>query len=184
MPETRGYETIVDRTDGWGPGVVAEDQPDADAAKEVVATRVTRVLGARKQGTPGDTPDTDDRTRGYGGTFDPSDGADGGYDVKDWESSDEDLGVDYDVEYTGSNTARTATDTEASISVRSGLTTTAGRTVDTRATVLISDDTLDASGVIDDNGAARRAEVQRTSIVDRTDGWGHGDGNSAYRRDS
>ena len=64
---------------------------------------------------------------------------------------------------TGSNTANTTSDTEALAS---------GRTADSRDTVLLNDD-----------DANSRAESARTSLRDRTSGWGHTDGSMTYRND-
>lgn len=159
MTETRGYQTINDRTDGWGPGVDEDLQPDADAAKESTATRVARLKVARKSGNAGVTPDTHDRTRGKGGEFDPTDGADGGYDVKDWEGSDATVGTDYDVEYTGSNTNMGTTGTDVLAT---------GRTAKALPTSDLVEPDIETVG----------------SIVDRTSGWGHEDGSQADRKDS
>lgn len=114
MAETRGYNTIVDRTDGWGPGVDEDLIPDADAAKENIAARVTREVkeydeatgSARPQATAPESPDLLDRDKGVGGDFDTTAGADEGYrtDGPDavWAAENEDLGTDYDLVETGS----------------------------------------------------------------------------------
>ena len=52
MSETRGYQTINDRTDGWGPGVVENDQPTADATPEAKTTRWGRSRVARVSSKP------------------------------------------------------------------------------------------------------------------------------------
>ena len=46
--ETRGYETINDRSAGWGPGVDVNLQPDADAAVEATGTRLGKQLKERE----------------------------------------------------------------------------------------------------------------------------------------
>lgn len=47
MAETRGYQTINDRTDGWGVGVVEADQPTADATPEATSARIGREVAVR-----------------------------------------------------------------------------------------------------------------------------------------
>lgn len=113
MPETRGYETINDRTDGWGPGVDEDLVPTEDAEREPIEERVTREVkeyneptgSARPQAVATDTPDLLDREKGAGGDFDTTAGADEGYrtDGPDevWEDEDLDLGEDYDLTETG-----------------------------------------------------------------------------------
>lgn len=117
MTETRGYQTINDRTDGWGPGVDEELQPDADAAEESRNTRIAKLKKVRKRVQADDVPDHNDRTKGKGGEIDVTAGADNGYrtDGPDavWDDEDFDLGTDFELEAeTGSNTAYASTDAE------------------------------------------------------------------------
>lgn len=177
MGETRGYETINDRSDGWGPGVDGEDQPTADATPEDAATRVARALAERKTFAESPDPAIVDRSVGYGGTFDPTAGA-GDYGIGNLDEetpvtlpdpADYAHGVFYDASGdpeagTGNNTPHSTTDSEA---------TATGRTADTRTTVQLNDATED-----------KRAEAQRASILDRNGGWGHEDGSFTYRKDS
>lgn len=121
MADTHGYETINDRTSGWGPE--ATTPPTADAAKEVVATRVGRAVEARASVAPADG-------------VEPT-----------W----------------GTNTAMTTTSTEVSVD---------NRTKDARDTVNLDDATV-----------AKREEAERTSILDRTSGWGHTSGTFTHRND-
>jgi hypothetical protein len=115
MGETRGYQTINDRTDGWGPGVDEELQPDSDAAQESRNSRIGRLKKVRKRAKAGTTPDNLDRTKGAGGEFDTTASADDGYrtdgpgDV--WDNESLTLGTDFDLDAeTGSNTAYAAGD--------------------------------------------------------------------------
>lgn len=156
--ETRGYETINDRTSGWGPGVDGDAQPDADATPEANATRLARTRVARQVGDPTVTPSTEDRKRGYGGDYDATAGA-GDYGVVDWESSDETVGTDYALEYSGSNTALDDSHSEQSVSNRT-------------AKALPTSDLVEPG--IETVG----------SIVDRTSGFGHTDGSQSDRKDS
>jgi hypothetical protein len=162
MPETRGYETINDRTDGWGPGVDAEAQPDADASAEAVATRLARLRKARKDAEAGVNSDIADRTEGAGGAFDATAGADDGYGVKAWEESPLDVGANRDLDVaTGSNTALGTSDSEATVT---------GRTATALPTSDLVPDTYE------------RVETVG-SIVDRTEGWGHASGTQNDRKD-
>ena len=191
MAETRGAATIVDRVEGWGHTAASDSNREdngtwgtsggntitaTDASKEVVATRVARSLAARKTFKEDSDPAIADRTVGYGGAFDPTLGA-GNYGIDNLEdetpvtlpnAADYANGVfrdesDVAESGTGANTARTASDTEALASAR---------TADSRTTVLLNDD-----------DAASRAESARTSIRDRTSGWGHTSGSLTYRND-
>lgn len=192
MAETRGAATIVDRVEGWGheAGSDANRKDDdtwgdadgnsvtaTDASNESTATRVARSLKARKTFKEDPDPAITDRTVGYGGSFDPTDSADGGYgretlddetpvsladadDYKNGVFNDED---DVAEAGSGSNTAQTTSDTNALAT---------GRTADSRNTVQL-----------DDANATKLAEAQRTSIVDRTTGWGHAAGSLTNRND-
>jgi hypothetical protein len=187
-----GAATIVDRVEGWG----HTDSTDANredndtwgsasgntvtatqASKESTANRVARSLKARKTFTEATDPAIVDRTIGYGGDFDPTGSADDGYGHENLEdetpvsladADDYKNGVFYDEDDveeagTGANTAQTTSDTHALAT---------GRTADSRDTVLLNDD--------DD---ASRAESARTSIRDRSSGWGHTAGTFSYRND-
>jgi hypothetical protein len=142
--ETRGYLTINDRTDGWGAGVDENAQPTRDATPEALATRLARDLSARTTGNPTSTPDTDDRSAGYGGA---------------WEEAPVAIGVDYDLEVTGSAVPLDSNDADAASANRSVKAAT------------VSD--LVAPGI-----------ETVGSIVDRTDGWGHTSGSQSDRKDS
>jgi hypothetical protein len=73
--------------------------------------------------------------------------------------------ADRDLAYTDSTEVAIQTsDTEATMN---------GRPRETRDTVSL-----------DDSNATERAESAKTSIRDRTDGWGHTDGSFTYRKDS
>lgn len=107
MAETRGYETIVDRTDGWGHS--EGTNPSADATPEVVADRVDRSLAARKSFK--EAVDSSIADRG----LTEQQFADAAADYKNGvfvdEAGDPETG-------TGSNTEHTATDTAALASAR------------------------------------------------------------------
>lgn len=113
MVDTRGFQTINDRTDGWGHNVDEDLQPDADAAKQTTSDRVAKLKKERKVANVGVNPDTHDRSEGIGGVFDPTRGSVNGYlDASDDE--DLDIGEDFEIEVTGSDTARTVDDPEVS----------------------------------------------------------------------
>lgn len=123
MGDTRGFETINDRTDGWGPGVDESLQPDADATPESRNARITRLKKVRKKVKADNVPDTNDREKGAGGEFDTTAGADDGYrtdgpsDV--WDDESLTVGTDFDLEAeTGSNTTYAAGDAEVDSSQR------------------------------------------------------------------
>jgi hypothetical protein len=117
MGETRGYLSIVDRTDGWGPGVVAEDQPDSDAVAESRNARIAKTKVVRKRVQADDQPDNADRSASTVGDFDPSAGADNGYGLA-WDDGLT-IGTDNDLEAeTGSNTALSASHPDVDVSQR------------------------------------------------------------------
>lgn len=167
MTETRGYETINDRSAGWGPGVDPGAQPIADASKEVTATRAGRLLATRKSFEESPDPAIVDRTVGYGGEFDPTGGSgDYGVGVAIGDETPVSLadpadyanGVFVDEEGdpetgTGTNTAHTENDSDFKSSARTS---------------------TKPSGALDPTIG---------SIVDRTYGWGHDDAAAAVELD-
>lgn len=204
---TRGTASIVDRKHGWGHTagsetfrndgnvttmtVTNEDSEDSDEAREDTATRVARRLRLRKSFSEVGQSQLRDRTKGYGGNFNPAGGADEYLDSMTDESpvsliddEDEAFGIFRDASNsarsgTGANTASTDSDTDALAD---------GRTADSRDTVLLND-----------GNATRRAEATRASIIDRGfnlaeggleddgddfAGWGHTVGSLVYRSDA
>lgn len=179
MAETRGAATIVDRVEGWGHSSASDSNREdnttwgsasgnsitaTDASKESTATRVARARRLRKSFSEVGPADLVDRTAGYGTETSMDDETpvsitdplDYKYGIFRDETNSAETG-------SGSNTAHTTSDTEALAS---------GRTADSRDTVLLNDD-----------DANSRAESARTSLRDRTSGWGHTDGSMTYRND-
>lgn len=123
MGETRGYLSIVDRTDGFGPGVVAEDQPSADATPEAFGDRGDRTLVRRTAQQADNQPDNADRSKGRGGSFDVTAGADEGYrtDGPDavWAAENETIGTDDELEAeTGYTVVLNSNHVDADVTVR------------------------------------------------------------------
>lgn len=167
MTETRGYETINDRSDGWGPGVNPSIQPIADAPKEATATRAGRQLAARKSFEESPDPAIVDRTVGYGGEFDPTEGS-GDYGVGVAIGDETPVSLADPADYangvfvdengdpetgTGSNTYNNKDDNDFKSSARTS---------------------IKPSGALDPTIG---------SIVDRTYGWGHDDAAAAVELD-
>jgi len=153
--ETRGYETINDRTSGWGHS--DGTQPTADPAAETTDDRLERQYLTREKGVATSNPDNKDRLRGKGGTFVATGGADDGYGVKAWEGSDTAVGTGYDITVSGTNVDQKDTSEEAS----------ANRTALALPTSDLVEPGIETVG----------------SIVDRTDGWGHSTGTQTDRKD-
>jgi hypothetical protein len=169
MAETRGVFTIVDRVEGFGHQDSADsDREDngvwgspsgneidvTDNPFEDVDDRVERLLAERKSFKESSHPAIVDR----------------GLTTSQFAANESNLknGIFYDAvgepaSGTGNNVALTDSDSEALAS---------GRTADSRDTVLLNDD-----------DAASRAESARTSLRDRSSGWGHTDGSFTYRKD-
>lgn len=182
--DTIGAATIVDRVEGWGHTAASDtNRKDnatwgnaagntitaTDSSKEVTDDRADRLLITRKSGNPTDTPDTDDRSRGLGKTIDTTKGADLGYvAAPKWEAGAVALGVDYDVEYTGSQVEYD--ETSDSEFLASGRTSVALPTSDLVAPA--TPHNLYAHADFDTVG----------SIVDRSAGWGHNKGSQTDRK--
>jgi hypothetical protein len=191
MAETRGAASIVDRVEGWGHTAASDSNREdngtwgsasgnsltqTDASKESTATRVARERRLRKSFAEANQVDNVDRTAGYGGDFTGIGGA-GSYGFENMDAETPvSLADPLDYTYgifrdetnsaetgTGSNTAHSTSDSEALAS---------GRTADTRNTVQLND-----------GNATKRDESARTSLRDRTSGWGHTDGTYTYRND-
>jgi hypothetical protein len=170
-----GASSIVDRVDGWGhedgatgnlrrdgeltaPG--DSDWVDATADAPAVLPndgggRWDRQLVGRKLGVAETNPDIADRTAGYGGDADPTAGADSGY-GNEWETTPVDIsGASRDLDVSGSDTKLDHTHSEVRVYNR---------------------DPHDGdAAILDDSTAAKIAEAQRKSVIDRTAGWGHED---------
>lgn len=180
--DTIGYQTIVDRTDGWGEGygdggvgtlgyVDPNAQPTADATPETLDERADRLLAARKQGDVSSDPDLTERSKGFGGEFDTTAGADNGYRTSGpdaiWDAESESIGTSKDVTFTGSNTEYDETsDPEFDVTNRTSVALPTSSVAAHRTS-------LEVVGNLNTVG----------SIVDRTDNWGHSAGSQSDRKD-
>ncbi len=194
--DTIGYQTINDRTSGWGQGygdpqtgggvgtlgyVDPSLQPVADATPEATDDRADRLLNTagatvgigRLQGSPLESPDTQDRSHGFGGVFDPTGGADHGYrdDTAEdiWDDENATIGTDSDVTYTGS-----AVEYDETSDSEFQATDSTGRTAEALPTSDVGPHQADLADVAVDYTVG--------SIVDRTGGWGHNKGSQTDRK--
>lgn len=195
MAETRGYQTIKDRTSGWGAGygpggsgtlgyVDPSLQPTADATPETTDERADKQLNTagatvgvgRKQGKPLTPPDNNDRTVGYGGEFTPTGGADNGYrddTVKDiWDDEVAAPATLGSVANPKSDNTFTGTAVEYDETVDSEF-LASGRTSTALPTSAVAAHRTEASDEL--------KNYTVSSIVDRTSGWGHTSGSQADR---
>lgn len=167
MTETRGYETIADRTLTVAEIARGDALPAKDADPEDTATRAGKQLKARKSFEENPDPAIVDRTVGYGGEFDPTGGS-GDYGVGVAIGDETPVSLADPADYangvfvdengdpetgTGTNTANNKDDNDFKSSARTS---------------------TKPSGALDPTIG---------SIVDRTYGWGHDDAAAAVKLD-